>query len=175
MAYTIIEEYTSLLKKKSNIESTLATLPQGYISNKVIKGKTYSYLQARVCGRVKSTYLKNDEVKAVEKQLSDRKKSESELSTISVRIAELEKAAKLVDMSLFRRMEQLKLSIGMDELPRGMKQLCVSFSEAMTSIEGIPASSETKKDLNNWIDGSTGFLSAFENTLKRYGFYSEVK
>lgn len=173
MAPAIINEYTLLLNKKANIESALAALPQGYISKKTINEKQYNYLQMRIHGRVKSTYLKSTEVETVQKKLLLRNKYESELPRIIARLSELEKGAKLIDTALAQRMEQLKISVGMDELSQGMKQLCVSFSEAMTSIEGVSASLEAKKDLNNWVNGKISFLSAFENTLKRYGFTVE--
>ena len=173
MAYEIIREYTSLLQRKADIESALTDLPKGYISKKNIKGITYHYLQARVNGHMKSIYLKADEVAETAKKLSLRKKYESELPTLENRLNELEQAAALIHSSLARKLEMLKLSVGMDELSEDRKELCVSFSEAMTSIEGIPASAETKRDLQNWMDGTVSFLSVFESTLKRYGFPME--
>lgn len=61
----------------------------------------------------------------------------------------------------------------MDELSKNIKQECITFSEAMTSIEGFSASEETKNNLNSWKDGSITFLSIFESTLKKYGFSVE--
>ena len=39
MSSGIINEYTTLLQKKAYIETALSTLPNGYISKKIIGGK----------------------------------------------------------------------------------------------------------------------------------------
>lgn len=174
MAFEIINEYTNLLERKVTIQRELSVLPIGYISKKNINGKEYSYLQMRVNGKVNSTYIKNDDVKIITEKLNLRKKYESELPNINLRLAEIEKATKLLNDSLARRLDILKLSIGMDELPQGMKQMCLSFSEAMTSIEGVEVSDTAKQELNNWKNGTASFLSVFESTLRRYGFPVEV-
>ena len=44
----------------------------------------------------------------------------------------------------------------------------------MTSIEGVPISDRVKNDLANWKNGNITFLSVFEQTLRRYGFVTEV-
>lgn len=175
MINVIISEYSSLLDEKNNIELSLAKLPDGYISKKVIGGRTYSYLQARINGKVKSIYIKKYEVETTIQKINERKTSENRLANIEIRLKELEQAADLLDERIANRLEMLKLSSGMDELSKGMKQLCISFADAMTSVEGISPSNETKKDLNSWADGATSFLLVFESTLKKYGFATEVK
>lgn len=173
MSSGIINEYTTLLQKKAYIETALSTLPNGYISKKIIGGKEYKYLQVRINGKITSTYLKNDEVETIANKILLRKSYEKELPKITKRLNELEQASILLNSDITRRLAILNLSIGMDELSKDIKQECITFSEAMTSIEGFSASEETKNNLNSWKDGSITFLSIFESTLKKYGFSVE--
>ena len=68
----------------------------------------------------------------------------------------------------------LKLTNGMDNISSEEKEKRISFSEAMTSIEGVPVSDRVKSDLANWKNGNITFLSVFEQTLRRYGFVTEA-
>ena len=68
----------------------------------------------------------------------------------------------------------LDLSAGMDEINDLTKNRCVTFADAMTSIEGVPVSKTAKEELDNWLSGKATFISVFESTLKRYGFPVEV-
>jgi len=52
MSAIIINEYQELLLKKNEIEQTLPSLPEGYISTKTIKEKQYYYLQNRMDGQI---------------------------------------------------------------------------------------------------------------------------
>lgn len=174
MNFEIENEYISLLKRKVDIQKELSTLPTGYISTKIINNKKYNYLQMRLNGKVSSTYLKSDEVKVITEKLNLRKKHENELPDINIRLAELEKATKLLNNSLARRLDILKLSVGMDGLPQDIKLKCLTFADAMTAIEGVSASDTAKQELDCWKNGNATFLSVFENTLRRYGFPVEV-
>lgn len=168
----IISEYKELLELKIQIERELADLPRGYISEKTISGKKYYYLQTRNGNTVKSKYIKNvDEIK---NEIALRKKYEAELPVIRDRILNLESAAKIISKSLFRKLRVLKLSIGMDSISSDEKEKRIFFSDAMTAIEGVPISDTVKSDLTNWKNGGITFLSLFEQTLKKYGFASEV-
>ena len=62
----------------------------------------------------------------------------------------------------------------MDNISADEKEKRISFSDAMTSIEGVPVSDKVKTDLANWKKGNITFLSVFEQTLRRYGFVTEV-
>ena len=55
---------------------------QGYISRKLIKGREYHYLQWRDGDKVKSRYLKRDEVPYFKKEMELRKMHESSLRRI---------------------------------------------------------------------------------------------
>ncbi len=174
MDNAIIMEYTKLLERKAELEKALSKLPQGYISNKSINGKTYQYLQSRVAGKMTGEYLKKDKAGAVAEQLRLRKQYEAELPGLNTRLGELERAARLIGHGLDRRMNLIKLGMGMDDLPAEQKKRCASFANAMNAIEGIPASEQTADGLADWQAGKISYLSVFEATLRRYGFWAEV-
>lgn len=169
----IIFEYKELLAKKLEIEQNLAVLPIGYISKKTIGGKQYLYLQTRNGDTVESKYIKAEEVEELTDQLSLRKEYEAELPEVSLRLSKIETAAELLDKALLRKLKILKLASGMDNISTDEKEKRISFSDAMTAIEGVPVSDRVKNDLDNWKNGNITFLSVFEQTLRRYGFITE--
>ena len=170
----IIFEYKELLASKLEIEQKLSVLPKGYISKKKIGGKQYLYLQTRNGDTVESKYIKAEDAEEITSQLSLRKEYEAELPEILIRLADIETAAELLDKALFRKLKMLKLTSGMDSISADEKEKRISFSDAMTSIEGVPVSDRVKNDLANWKKGNITFLSVFEQTLRRYGFWAEV-
>lgn len=170
----IIFEYKELLAQKLEIEQKLSVLPKGYISKKTIGGKQYLYLQTRNGDTVESKYIKAEEADEIANQISLRKEYEAELPEILIRLADIETAAELLDKALLRKLKMLKLTSGMDSISADEKEKRISFSDAMTSIEGVPVSDRVKNDLVNWKNGNITFLSVFEQTLRRYGFVTEV-
>ena len=169
----IVFEYKELLASKLKIEQKLRVLPRGYISKKTIGGKPYLYLQTRNGDTVESKYIKAENAEEINSQLSLRKKYEEELPEVILRLADIETAAELLDKSLLRKLRMLKLTSGMDSISASEKEKRISFSDAMTSIEGVPVSDRLKNDLINWKNGNITFLSVFEQTLRRYGFATE--
>ena len=170
----IIFESKKLLAQKLEIEQKLSVLTRGYISKKTIGGKQYLYLQTRNGDTIESKYIKAEEVDEIANQISLRKEYESQLPEILIRLADIETAAELLDKALLRKLKMLKLTSGMDSISADEKEKRISFSDAMTSIEGVPVSDRVKNDLVNWKNGNITFLSVFEQTLKRYGFVTEV-
>lgn len=170
----IIFEYKELLATKLEIEQKLSVLPKGYISKKTIGGKQYLYLQTRNGDTIESKYIKAEEADEIANQISLRKEYESQLPEILIRLADILTAAELLDKALLRKLKMLKLTSGMDSISDDEKEKRISFSDAMTSIEGVPVSDRVKNDLANWKKGNITFLSVFEQTLKRYGFVTEV-
>lgn len=170
----IFVEYKNLLERKLELETELQTLVQGYISNKTIKGKTYCYLQNRVGGKLISQYLKSEEVDEITEQIARRKQYEEELPKLKARLNELEQAARLLGKNISRQLMLLKLSTGMDSLSAEQKRRSSSFAGAMNAVEGILISEQTAQDIAAWQNGNKPFLSIFEATLKRYGFFAEV-
>ena len=174
MLKTITTEYKNLLAKKIFFINELSVLPNGYISKKNINGNEYCYLQCRVRGKITSVYIKTESVDSIDRELKLRKKYESELSDVEKRLSEIREAIKLLDSSFIRKLDMLELSAGMDEIAYLTKTRCVTFADAMTSIEGVPVSKKAKEELDNWLSGKATFISVFESTLKRYGFPVEV-
>ena len=170
----IIFEYKELLATKLEIDQKLSVLPKGYISKKTIGGKPYLYLQTRNGDTVESKYIKAEEADEITNQISLRKEYEAQLPEILIRLADIETAAELLDKALLRKLKMLKLTSGMDSISAAEKEKRISFSDAMTSIEGVPVSDKVKNDLTNWKNGNITFLSVFEQTLRRYGFVTEV-
>ena len=75
-----------------------------------------------------------------------------------------------MDKALKRKQDLFKLCNGMDELNINIKEKCLSFSEAMLSIEGMKVSNEVTLDFEEWKEGKATYLSIFQSTLQRYGF-----
>lgn len=75
-----------------------------------------------------------------------------------------------MDKAMKRKQNLFKFCNGMDELNINIKEKCLSFSEAMLSIEGMKVSNEVTLALEEWKEGKATYLSIFESTLQRYGF-----
>ena len=75
-----------------------------------------------------------------------------------------------MDKAMKRKQDLFKLCNGMDELNINIKEKCLSFFEAMLSIEGMKVSNEVTLALEEWKEGKATYLSIFESTLQRYGF-----
>ncbi|MEG0330617.1 MAG: hypothetical protein RR537_01875 [Longicatena sp.] len=174
MLAIIMNEYKELLHQKNEIEQTLPSLLEGYISTKTIKEKQYYYLQNRVNGKITSKYLKENEVEIIKEQVELCKKYKAEFPKIELRLKELEQAVKLIDKNIARSLTLLKLSWGMDSLSNVQKERSASFAFALNAIEGIYVSKTTEKNIDKWKNGDKSFLSIFETTLNMYGFATEV-
>ncbi len=172
--YSLENEYSQLLERRQEIEVGLGTLAKGYISEKTINGKRYSYLQNKIDGKLTSSYLKADEVDQVHSQLAQRKRYEAELPEIDLRIGELEQAAKLIGKGVDRILLLLKISAGMDNLAQEQKTQSISFANSMNAVEGVPVSEQTAAEIALWQNGQKSFQAVFSATLKRYGFAVEV-
>lgn len=170
MSISIEVQYKKALMKRSDIERELYSLPLGYISTKVIHGKTQHYLQRRVGKRVIGKYIPDDEVVSVKRGLSRRVELGEELSAINARISELEAAAKLLDAKVYNKLLLLKTCMPMEHLTSEERKKASSFAGAMNAVEGVFATTETQSAVADWIAGEVSFLSVYENTLKKYGF-----
>ena len=175
MSISIEAQYKKALLKHSNIERELQVLPHGYISKKVIHGKTQYYLQRRVGKRVVGKYISDDEMESIKNGLSRRASLSEKLSVAKARISELEAAAKLIDTKVYNKLLLLKACMPMEHLTVEERQKASSFAGAMNAVEGVRATKETQNAVEDWIAGEVSFLSVYENTLKKYGFPVEVK
>lgn len=73
------EEYNRLIATISSYEKLVADLPKGSIVPKKIKGKKYQYLQWREEDKIKSRYIKVDEMEEIATLISRRRNFEMEL------------------------------------------------------------------------------------------------
>ena len=170
MSISIEAQYKKALLKHSDIERELQALPLGYISKKLIHGKTQYYLQRRVGKRVVGKYIPDDEIESVKHGLSRRVELSGELSGTKVRIFELEAAARLIDAKVYNKLLLLKACMPMEFLTAEERQKASSFAGAMNAVEGVFATVETQSAVGKWIAGEVSFFSVYENTLKKYGF-----
>ena len=173
MGISIETHYKTILGKRSDIEGELGRLPLGYISTKVIHGKTQHYLQRRVGKRVVGKYIPDDEFFSVQNGISRRAVLNEELSEINHRISELEAAAKLVDIRIYYKLLLLKDCMPMEYLTAEERKKASSFAGAMNAVEGVQSTKETQNEVAQWIAGEVSFLSVYEHTLKKYGFPTE--
>ena len=74
----------------SDLESQIASLPVGYISKKMINGKGRYYQQWTENGKIKSKYIKNEEVEEFQKKIEFRKSLQSKLSELKSSAAFIE-------------------------------------------------------------------------------------
>lgn len=170
MKNSIVNEYIMLLKRFIFIEKELDTLPSGYISKKVIKGRFQFYLQYRDKDKIVSKYIKKNQIENCYNRIQLRKQYELERNYIKDRINKLEEASLLLDKFLYYRLQIYRLSFKMDHIDLNMKKESVEFADMLNSIEGVSSSNELKTKLNRWKNDELSFLTIFEETLNRYGF-----
>ena len=83
--YSIEFEYRKLLDRRRDLDIQIKQLPQGYISEKNIRGSKQYYLQRRVGDKISGTYIKASEVQNVRAALAQRAACEAEIKQIELR------------------------------------------------------------------------------------------
>jgi len=56
----------------------------------------------------------------------------------------------------------------MDSMPVEMRKKSLEFGNAMTALEGIPASDYTNESLSLWAMGKYSFKDSYIRTLEKY-------
>ena len=110
--YSIELEYRKLLERRRDLDIQIKELPQGYISEKNIRGSKQCYLQRRVGDKIIGTYIKTNEVQNVRAALEQRAACESEKKQIELRLEQLEQAAKLIGKNLYCKFMMMKGTCG---------------------------------------------------------------
>jgi hypothetical protein len=164
----LYNEYSLLLKNKNDCQNRLTVLKDGYISNKTISGKKYAYLQCRINGKLSSEYIREDCLSGIQAELSERAQILDKIREINSRLLKIENAADILNRDLHRRLVTLRRCAIMETLPFGERTKSLAFGNAMTALEGIPASKETEKNLLRWANGDMSFQESFMNTLRAY-------
>lgn len=88
------EEYDRLNRIINKLEIEIEHLPKGYISEKRINQRLYYYLQFRELGKVKSVYLKADEVESYRRLIAYRNELLIKLKEMQEDRAKLERVLK---------------------------------------------------------------------------------
>lgn len=164
----LYNRYNEILNKKFNLQNRLNTLAEGYISTKTISGKQYYYLQKKTNGKLKSEYIKTELLENIESQLEVRKQTEKEINNINVELDKIEAASAILSSGLLQKIKILKQSSQMDILPLSSRKNALNFADAMTALEGIPASNDTNANLSKWADGLMSFKDIYMQTLEKY-------
>jgi len=76
------EEYERINSTLSSFEALAAGLPKGSIREKLINGKKYPYLQWRENGKVRSKYVRPDNIIALSEQIEQRRQYEKEIKSL---------------------------------------------------------------------------------------------
>lgn len=85
------EEHDRLNRIIAKVEQEITELPKGYISEKKINGRNYCYLQFREDGKVKSVYIKKDDVDAYRNLIARRNELMLKLKGLKADRRKLEK------------------------------------------------------------------------------------
>ncbi len=88
------EEHERMNRLIPNIEAEIKELPKGYISAKKIKSGTYYYLQHRENKKMKSVYLKQEDVEPYRILITRRKELEQKLKELRQEQNKLQKILK---------------------------------------------------------------------------------
>jgi len=164
----IYDEYSVLLSEQNENFKALSALNNGYISKKQISGKQYFYLQKKVAGKVSSEYIREDLLPQVESELQKRATLEETIAQVDEKLSNLEAAAKVLDKALYRQLTVLRRCSLMDSLPVEERKKSLAFGNAMTALEGIPASENTEKSLSLWALGQRNFRDGYLQALRSH-------
>ena len=83
------------IDKIDELFNEIARLPKGYISKKIINGKTYFYHQWSENNKKKSRYIRDEEIKDLSEQIEKRKRLQKELSSLKKNIETKEYSAEM--------------------------------------------------------------------------------
>ena len=164
----LYNEYVSLLRDKTNCQSRLALLKDGYISAKTISGKQYAYLQYRIDGKLSSEYVREDHLPLIRAELDERAHMLDKIRKIDGRLKKIEAAADILDNNLRRKLTTIRRCAAVELTPIEERRKALAFGSAMTALEGIPVSEETEKNLLRWASGDVSFQESYLNTLRAY-------
>jgi len=174
LKYTeIYDDYASLMKESTEYQNTLNSLKDGYISNKTISGKNYTYLQYREDGKLVSEYVRDYNLPNVKAELDERARIIKKINDIGDRLDRLEAAAKLLDSKLYRKLVRIRRYARMDMMPLDKRHKALEFSRIITALEGIPVSNDTNRYLMQWANGKQGFRDCYCKTLQMLNLAEE--
>jgi hypothetical protein len=170
----LYNEYVLLTNKKQELLSQMNSLPSGYVSAKTIKGKKQYYLQRREDGKMKSEYIKADELEHISEQLTWRTELQSKISELEAELSRLEEGLSIISHPLSQRVWFFKQGNIVDSLP--VEKRCESklFVDAITALEGLSASECTDAFLSKWVAGEGDFTEFYLDLLERNSIIERV-
>lgn len=169
MSYMMLyAEYKKIYSQKTEAKKKLTLLPEGYISEKVISGKTYYYLQKRVSKKLVSEYIKTSELDEIRKKVEERKILASKISELDAELTKIERAAEILGTELIDKIRMHKKCAVLDVLSAGDREKVADFSRAMLAIEGVEAPSYAQSEFDKWVSGKHSFADGYTAILKRY-------
>lgn len=89
----LAEEYERSLRITRALESELAGLPKGSLRERVVRGRTYYYLQYREGGHVRSDYVRRENAERVRGDVERRKE-------IAAALKEQERSRRQIERAL---------------------------------------------------------------------------
>jgi hypothetical protein len=104
----------------------------------------------------------------IKHELQKREEFEKANVNTDERLDKLEAAVILLDKSLYHKLLILRRCSAMDSMPVDMRKKSLEFGNAMTALEGIPASEDTEKSLSLWAAGQYSFCEGYLQTLTKY-------
>ena len=164
----LYDEYNALLGTRNDYMRTASGLKDGYISNKNISGKQYSYLQKKVDGKLKSEYIKEDLLPQVKQELQKRVRLENEITRADEQLNKLETAVGVLDKDLYHKLIILRRCAAMDAMPVDMRKKSLEFGNAMNALEGIPASEYAENALSRWAIDQYSFRDSYLQVLTKH-------
>jgi len=169
MAYIeVYDEYNTLINEKVKLQKRLSKLKKGYISTKTISNKKYPYLQDRIDGKLVSEYIREYQLHQVKDELDERTCAVVRINEIDNRLDKIEAAARFLDTGLHKKLIILRRCATMESLPLEKRAGALSFSHAITALEGIEVSPNIETELSDWSRGEFDFQESFLNTLQNY-------
>lgn len=170
----LYNEYVILTNKKQELFSQLTSLTFGYISEKTIKGKKQHYLQRRESGRMKSEYIRAGELDNINGQLAMRRSLQSKISELDAELSRLEEGLAIISPPLSQRVWFFKQGHIADALPIEKRRASAIFVDAITALEGLPASEGTDAFLSKWVTGQGSFTDFYLGLLERHNIIERV-
>jgi len=169
----IYDDFVSLMKEITENQNKLSSLKDGYISNKTISGKNYTYLQYREDGKLVSEYIRDYNLQDVKAELDERAYTLKKINEASDRLDKLEAAAKLLDTKLHRKLVRTRRYARMDMMPLEKRHKALEFSRIITALEGLAVSADTNRYLAQWANGEQRFRDCYKKTLQMLNIAEE--
>lgn len=169
----LYQEYKTYLSQYTEWKKELSILPKGNLLKKCISGREYNYLQYTSFGKRKTEYIKKTDFAEIQKKITRREELQTNLHHIIEELTRLEQAVLILDPQMSKTFMILKQCADMDALPLYKRKDALSFSNAMTALEGLEARSETIQNLNAWANGMISFSDFYIPVLEMYHVMEE--